>query len=212
MSLSNLLSRPIAVPIAGESSEVVWTPNDMTSLLFWYDPSDTDTLTLDGNSVTAIENKEGTTSYNLLQGSASIQPQSGTQTINGVNVLECINGDVLMDAGASVPMLDGDDICVSIIYQPQSTALHRPLVVDGGVSLSGVARIDNNGFANFFGALWSLTMTPTTNAQLQTVHMDDVSSTLWRDGSQEDINAFTDQTGQTAVNIAYGGSNPSATN
>jgi hypothetical protein len=54
----------------------------------WYDASDTSTISLSGSKVTQWNDKSAN-GYHLVQGTNARRPESGTQTINGLNVLQC---------------------------------------------------------------------------------------------------------------------------
>lgn len=56
----------------------------------WYDASDTSTISLSGTKVTQWNDKSAN-GYHLVQATNAYRPESGTQTINGLNVLQCDN-------------------------------------------------------------------------------------------------------------------------
>jgi hypothetical protein len=63
------------------------SPLDLSPTL-WLDASDTNTITLgSGSLVTTWADKSGN-GYDLTQGTSSYQPDSGTRTLNGLNVLD----------------------------------------------------------------------------------------------------------------------------
>jgi hypothetical protein len=66
---------------------IPWTPSNM-STVFWYDASDLSTITAIGNQVTQMLDKSGNgwTVAPLTVG--KIGPNTGTRTLNGLNVLE----------------------------------------------------------------------------------------------------------------------------
>lgn len=68
----------------------VWAPSDLTNLLAWYDASDTTTITESGGLVSQWDDKSGN-SHHLTQVNASIQPSTGVETLNGLNVVSFVN-------------------------------------------------------------------------------------------------------------------------
>lgn len=64
-----------------------WTPS-VISTVFWYDPSDSSTITTSGSTVTNVTDKSGN-GYNLSVISVGkIGPTIGTRKLNGLNVFE----------------------------------------------------------------------------------------------------------------------------
>lgn len=65
----------------------------------WLDASDTAKITVSGNSVTQWQDKAN--NYNFTQATSAKQPQSGTRTINGKNVIDFDGGDGLVGTMAA---------------------------------------------------------------------------------------------------------------
>ena len=63
-----------------------WSPQEI-STVFWYDPSDTSTVTTSGSNVTQLNDKSGNT-YTLTPMVGQNPPLIGTRFLNGMNVLE----------------------------------------------------------------------------------------------------------------------------
>ena len=63
------------------------SPIPLTNLKAWYDASDTATISLSGSDVTQWNDKSAN-GYNLTQSNSSYRPQSGTRTINSLNVID----------------------------------------------------------------------------------------------------------------------------
>lgn len=64
-----------------------FNPSQIAGLMAWYDASDTSSISLSGSDVTQWNDLSGN-NYNLTQGTAAYRPQSGTRTINSLNVLD----------------------------------------------------------------------------------------------------------------------------
>ena len=72
------------------ASQVVWelwTPSNILSI-FWYDASDLSTITSSGNQVTQMLDKSGNGWTIAPITAGKIGPDTGTRTLNGLNVLE----------------------------------------------------------------------------------------------------------------------------
>lgn len=64
-----------------------WTPSSMPTI-FWYDAADTSTITATGNQVTQMLDKSGNGWTLAPLTAGKIGPDTGTRTLNGLNVLE----------------------------------------------------------------------------------------------------------------------------
>jgi len=64
-----------------------WTPSSMPTI-FWYDAADTATITATGSQVTQMLDKSGNNWTVAPLSSGKIGPDTGTRTLNGLNVLE----------------------------------------------------------------------------------------------------------------------------
>lgn len=90
------------MPILGiiASSIPPWNPSNLTDLKAWYDAADTATISVSGNAVTQWNDKSAN-AYNVTQATGAKQPQSGTTTLNGKNVIAFDGGDRLVAASAA---------------------------------------------------------------------------------------------------------------
>jgi len=68
------------------SGGALWTPSRIPTV-FWYDPSDADTITTSGSNVTQVDDKSGN-NYTLTPEVGQNPPLIGTRTLNDLNVLE----------------------------------------------------------------------------------------------------------------------------
>jgi hypothetical protein len=89
----------------------------------WYDGADTSTISLSGFSVTQWNDK-GSAGLNLTQGTAANQPQSGTTTLNGKNVIAFDGADVLTNASYSnwKFLHDGTTTLIGLVVKVSTTA------------------------------------------------------------------------------------------
>ena len=77
----------------------VFSPLDLSPFI-WLDGSDTSTITASGGAVSQWSDKSGN-GKNVSEGTASLQPKTGTTTLNGLNVISFDGTDRLAAATAS---------------------------------------------------------------------------------------------------------------
>jgi hypothetical protein len=78
----------------------LWTPAQITTAA-WYDASDDATITESGGSVSQWDDKSGNMLH-VTQGTASNQPETGSRTINGLNVLDFVSDK--LSFGSALPL------------------------------------------------------------------------------------------------------------
>lgn len=71
----------------------LWTPTQIPTI-FWYDAADLATITATGSQVTQVLDKSGN-SYTLTRASGTVGPNTGTRTLNGLNVFEWTGNNCL---------------------------------------------------------------------------------------------------------------------
>lgn len=72
-----------------------WTPSEIGTTA-WYDADDSSTITHSGGAVSQWNDKSGN-GYHVTQSTGSKQPDTGTRTIGGKNVIEFNGGQVLIN-------------------------------------------------------------------------------------------------------------------
>jgi hypothetical protein len=80
-----------------------WTPRDITTAV-WYDSADLSTITASGGFVSNWADKSGNEN-DATQGSGGTQPETGTRTINGLNVLDFDGTDDVMSLTSGVDLV-----------------------------------------------------------------------------------------------------------
>lgn len=68
----------------------------ITGYDLWFSAADLDTITAASNLVSAWANK-GSAGGSAVQATGSLQPSSGLSTINGRNVIDCVDGTTIMN-------------------------------------------------------------------------------------------------------------------
>lgn len=85
----------VLLTISTTALGAAWTPAD-TNTVAWYDASDTSTLTTNATGdVSQMDDKSGNSNH-IAQGTASLQPTTGTRTLNDLNVLDFDGGDTMI--------------------------------------------------------------------------------------------------------------------
>ena len=97
----------------------LWQPNEITTAL-WLDAADADTITLNGSNVSQWDDKSGNDKHATQTGSTS-QPESGADTINGLNTLKFdgSNDRLLISSPLSSPI---NNAYMFIVYKVNSTS------------------------------------------------------------------------------------------
>jgi hypothetical protein len=102
-TISRLLAGDITLNATGSAVVDVtgsaWSPAELTSLVFWFDPADATQVTTASGLITQVTDKSGN-GYTVSQASGSKQPEYVSAAINGLNVARWTN-DALV---ASVPL------------------------------------------------------------------------------------------------------------
>ena len=177
---------------------IAWTPDDMTSLLAWYDSSDASTITESGGDVSQLDDKSGS-GHHYVQATGSSQPKTGTTTINSLNTIYFNGtGDWMMASGLSIPLFAGDELLWSFIFDPDDVSGDYRYNLIGGVpGLDGM----NRGIAPTSAEPWKMLATKTAVPQLMTLHLTGTTSEVWVDGVSIDSNAYSAEVADTITSF-----------
>jgi hypothetical protein len=86
------INAPVATSARGDLTVTAgggggWTPPSVAGLAWWYDASDAASITASAGAVSQWNDKSGNARH-LTQATGSIQPSTGTRTINAKNVID----------------------------------------------------------------------------------------------------------------------------
>ena len=177
---------------AGSSSA---NSNEIVALqtILWLDASDTSTITQASGSVSAIADKSGN-GYNFSQGSASIQPLTGTQTINGLNVLVTKSGDCMDGGGGTLRTIlaaGGYDV-FCLFAADTTTGSKRIIQVSNGAAVStNIMNVTSAGQINA-GIGENATTTGAsndTNPHISWTYSTPTEVTVGRDGATDGVSS-----------------------
>ena len=122
-------------------------PAVLSNAKVWLDAADATTITESGGAVSQWNNKG--TLGNFTQATSALQPTTGTQTINGRNVLD-FNGDTLVssDAASSFQFMnDGTTFLIATVidYGPAADSYNSTIAtLDGSSSNTGFILSNDN--------------------------------------------------------------------
>lgn len=113
-------------------------PTDISNLVLWFDSSDSSTITEVLGDVSQWDDKSGQ-GNNVEQGTGSLQPRTGDDTINGKNVLTFDGGAVFdMIAGGLDIFNSAADVTSFFVFEPTTISGNTDLFrADTGASPYG---------------------------------------------------------------------------
>lgn len=123
---------PIAPPLS--ASVAAFSPASLGNSAFWFDPSNTATVTLNGSDVSQINDLSGN-SRDASQGTAAAQPAYTTPGLNGLNTITytAANNDALSMANALSMTQNIAGFCFWGVFKIASLAIsNRILSIVGG--------------------------------------------------------------------------------
>jgi hypothetical protein len=91
-----------ALLMAGGGSSGISSPLDVSGCLIWLDPSDSGTLSLDGNEIEAITNKGSVSAFDLSDEGDLVAGPNNQNTLNGHVVMDFVPNNVLFDDTTSL--------------------------------------------------------------------------------------------------------------
>lgn len=177
-----------------DAGGAAWQPTDLANLVAWYDPSDVATITESGGFVSQLDDKSGNGNH-VVQPTGASQPITGTQTINGLNVLEYVS-DFL--ANSAIDIGTSGDImiaCLVDVDETQSASLSSIHCMLAGQTYQFQA----NASGTFTGAINSTNGTLTlldgayNNTHIFILRWDFTSGVfdVWVDGVQDSAGTGT---------------------
>jgi len=97
----------------------LWTPAEISTEA-WYDAADEDTIAESGGAVSQWDDKSGN-DYHLTQGTGSEQPETGSRTIGGLNVLDFSADHLINTSGGAVLLPDNQETFVFVVAEYDSS-------------------------------------------------------------------------------------------
>lgn len=175
----------------------LWTPSVITTE-GWYDCSDTDTITDSSGDVSQLDDKSGNAEH-LVQATGADQPETGTRTLNGLNVLDCDGSEFLENL--AFPITAGD-IALFVVAEIDSLSSTANAIVSMNATGTPDWQFDSNSATQFDGRInvtsmgsdVNLTGGPFAGPSIYNINFDQSGAGIY--------NAFIDGI-QRAVNTTY---------
>lgn len=123
-----------------------FAPASDPSLIGWWDAGDTATITATTGAVSAWADKAG--GPGLQQAAAARQPQTGTRSLNGLNVLD-FDGGRFLERGRTLPASGNVAFHMAVAVDTVANAFEAVLAVEA----TNDFQIDANNAAQFDGRL-----------------------------------------------------------
>ncbi|MBF0197863.1 MAG: hypothetical protein HQL32_09140 [Planctomycetes bacterium] len=95
------------------STGTTWSPSCDNLILAWYDPSDSSTITSLSGNVSQLWDKSSN-ELHLAQATPADQPETDTRSLNGLNILDCVEGEHLIYD--PFPINTGGNLMVFMVY------------------------------------------------------------------------------------------------
>ena len=189
-----------------------FSPLDLSPTL-WLDASDETTITESGGAVSQWDDKSGN-GNNVTQGTASAQPTTGVDTLNGLNVINFDGSDRLVAATASdwTFLNDGSNHTLFVVSKRPSSATAMGLLATanvGGARLGLIVIQTNTLFQHLlYGTVNTITVNnaptvSTQNWQIGVINADPDNATASA-RSTISVNGGADQTANTATGAVSG--------
>ena len=135
MTLSIGLGLGAGMAVAGGGGPPAFAPTDVSGLLLWVDPSDLTTITESGGLVSQLDDKSGNANH-MEQATGSMQPDTGTVTINGLNALAFDGADDRLDTDGNPFGANVVDALVLILYRVNAVANSKLFSLTGDAASS----------------------------------------------------------------------------
>lgn len=138
---------------------VPFTPLDIPDLKAWYDAADTGSISISGSAVTQWNDKSGN-NYHLSQATGTKQPQSGTTTLNGKNVITFDGGDRLVASTAAdwKFLHDGTNFLIGYVIKFSSSSNPNSVLI-----ALATASIDDSTLIGFGSGIDDRSVVPFNN-------------------------------------------------
>jgi hypothetical protein len=109
----------INVSVALPQATIPFYPTNISGLKFWYDASDTATITDAGSGAVSNWADKSSNNFDLIQTSAGLRPTTGAATLNGLNVITFAGDSMLADVASSnfIFMHDGTEHLVVAVVK-----------------------------------------------------------------------------------------------
>jgi hypothetical protein len=124
--------------IAVMATADIWTPSNITTAL-WLDAADASTITESSGAVSEWRDKSGN-GYHVSQGTSSNQPATGTNTLNGINVLTFDGSNDILVSANNQPLLEY--VSVYVVVRSSNVSARQGIVTKKRDSIFGFPQFE----------------------------------------------------------------------
>jgi len=179
---------------------------DIAGLQLWLDADDSDTITLNGSTVSQWNDKSGN-DYHVSQSTASNQPTYTASALNSKSVVRFDGNDELTN-GSATPVGGSTNRTVFVVFNSTAGSIAYGVVLGDstsngqsfGISREIAVRVHNGN------RVWSTGAINSTHS-IVTIVLDGTSTTdlsAWKNGSSLTASSTSAQTINTAAGIIVG--------
>jgi hypothetical protein len=192
-----------------DTIEFFWNPKTYGGLELWLDSNDSETITLNGGTVSQWDDKSGN-NYHVSQGTASNQPTLTSSVLNSRDVLRFDGGDWLENLVAT-PVGGSTNRTIFIVFNYTGISIDYPLYLGTastnpssgsvfGISQEIAIRVSNgsrvfNDSVSSSHSLVSVVLDGTTTSDLS----------AWKNGTSLGVSSTGNQTINTGSRFYIGG-------
>jgi hypothetical protein len=193
-----------------QGAPYVFSPADLTPAL-WLDASDTSTITESSGSVSQWASKAG--GYNAVQATGANQPTTGTETINGLNVID-FDGTNDRLTVASFDMTGGQQFSIAAVFTASSgttqAVVEHTAILDSNPGAFGVFKESDDTVAlakrgtsltlSIFDTTSTLTTTPKVYVGTHDGTLSTDETNGWLNNSNSGTRPFNANTNSNNLN------------
>lgn len=171
---------------SGDGGGSSFSPSDLSDLTLWLDASASGTITEVAGSVSQWDDKSGN-NYHAIQSTSSNQPQTGTRTLNGLNVIDFpISSDHMNITNAGIRTFpNGNNTCF-IVHKTDSTTTEQALLSadQSGGGWAVYLNFDASNAINFVsgGGIAATSYPKDTDEHILAAKRDGTTQNIWMDG------------------------------
>lgn len=187
-------------------SSGVFTPLEISGLQLWLDANDTETITLNSNTVSSWNDKSGN-GYHVSQSTATNQPTYTYSALNSKNVVRFDGANDVLTNTTDTPVGGSTNRTVFVVFNHNSGIIKYPFVLGNSTSTGQAFGISQEIAVrvNSGSRKWS-TAVDSTHA-IVTIVLDGTSTTdlsAWKNGSSLTVSSTAVQTINTAAGFIIG--------
>jgi hypothetical protein len=153
-TLSNCKATLVCDTLTEDTTAALWSPGDFAQTVGWWDASDTTTFTVDGsNNVTAWNNKQDSSLWQMGADGSAATPTSGGTTVNDLNVFDFTNPQRLATNRQQAPWTKDGDLTVISFNVIGTVNQAGDSIVSVNDNSSALWQVEANDSAAFNGKL-----------------------------------------------------------